>query len=209
MSTIIRVLLAFARITAAELISRANAIYAGMNLNPAYPNPPVPMPEFRLAIDEFSAANTEAFDGGTKAIAQRNAKREVLLRMLRKLGHYVEGHCNDDVNTLLSSGFQAAQTVAVKRPPLSESIRSVDPGPISGQLSVVLVSVPGAASYELRWAQVSGGVPGDWVTKPVVRLRPATPVKALIPGATYLLQARALTPTGFTNWSDSVTRICT
>jgi hypothetical protein len=210
MTTLIRVLLDFTRLTAADFLARANAVYAGLNLNPAYPNPPVPMPEFRLAIDDYSAALTAALDGGSKAITQRNASGEALRKVLRKLAHYVEANCRDDMATLLSSGFQPVLVNRVRTQPVSESIRKIEPGPTTGQVAVALVAVPGAVSYELRWAQVaSGGTPGEWNSKPIARVRPASPVPGLTPGSTYAFQARALTPSGLTNWSDSVTRICT
>ena len=74
MLNVIRVLLDLSRLTVAELLARANAVYAGLNLNPAYPNPPIPLSDFRTAIDDFSAALTAALDGGAKAIAHRNAR---------------------------------------------------------------------------------------------------------------------------------------
>src|SRR5262245_61531013 len=103
MKTMIRVLLDLTRMTAAVFLARANAVYAGLNLNPAYPNPPIPLPVLRTAIDDYAAAITAALDGGAKAIAQRNALGETLYRMLRKLAHYVEANCGDDLPTLLSS----------------------------------------------------------------------------------------------------------
>ena len=209
MTRLIRVLLDLTRTTAADFLARANAVYAGLNLNPAYPDPPVSMPVLRTAIDEYSAAVTAALDGGAKAKAQRNTLGETLRRMLRKLAHYVEANCNDDMTTFLSSGFQAVTAARTRTQPVSESIRKIEPGPTSGQVLVALVAVPGAVSYELRWAQVaSGGSPGEWTSQPIATVR-RSPVTSLTPGATYAFQARALTPSGLTNWSDSVTRICT
>jgi hypothetical protein len=210
MTKLIRVLLDLTRMAAADLLARANAIYAGLNLNPAYPNPPIPMHELRLAIDDYSAAITAALDGGAKAIAQRNASGEALSRMLRKLAHYVEANCNGDMTTFLSSGFQPKITARARAHTVSESIRKVAPGPATGQAVVTLVKVPDAVSYELRWAAIaSGGSPGDWTNQPVPSTRAFT-VTGLTPGTTYTFQARAVTRySGLTDWSESVTRICT
>jgi len=210
MKKLIRVLLDLTRMAAADLLARANAVYAGLNGNLAYPNPPVPMPEFRLAIDGFSAALTAALDGGAKAVAQRKAAAETLCRMLRQLAHYVEANCNDDMTTFLSSGFPAATAVRTKALPVSEAIRKTVFGPTSGQAQVTLVKVPDAASYELRWAAVgAGGSPGEWTNHPVPSTRPVS-LSGLTPGTTYVFQARALTRSnGYTAWSESVTRICT
>jgi hypothetical protein len=209
MKTVIRLVLDFCRTTVA-VITRANAVYAGMNLNPAYPTPPVPMAELRVAIDDCSAATTAALDGGTKAIAEKKVKTEVLEGMLRKLSHYVLAHCNDDLNTFLSSGFDGkAGRRAYPKPAISESIRKIVPGPASGQLLVSMVKAPRALSYELRWAPAgSGGSPGDWTSQPVGNTRPFA-VTGLTPGTTYAFQGRAVTRSGVTSWSESVSRICT
>ena len=94
--------------------------------------------------------------------------------------------------------------------PLSQSIRKIDPGPNSGQLQVTIMAAPGALSYELRWAAIgNGGTPGDWTNQPAGKTRPAKSVAGLTPGTTYAFQVRALTNSGYSDWSDSVTRMCT
>ena len=192
MLTTIRVLLNLSKLTAADLLARANAVYAGLNLNPAYPNPPIPLPEFRTAIDELSAANTAALDGGAKAIAYRNSLRNKLRVMLRQLAHYVEANCNGDMTTFLSSGFQAVGNARTKTPPVSEAIRTIAPGIDSGEFLVGILKVPGAVSYELRWAPVSGNAVGEWTSQPVGQTRSPAPVKGLTPGVSYAFQARAV-----------------
>src|SRR5438067_10564129 len=106
MATLIRVLLGIAKLLAAEAIAMANIVYAGLNGNPAYPNPPVPMDVFRAAIDKGQAALLAALDGGTKAIQEKEAALDVLKAMLHKLARYVEIQCDGNLQTLLSSGFQ-------------------------------------------------------------------------------------------------------
>src|SRR5215471_5146225 len=91
--------------TVDDIVALANAVYLGMNGNPAFPNPPVTMAIFRGAIDNCAAALLEALDGSGKAIARRKEAEEILKRMLRQLAHYVQHNCNDDMPTFLSSGF--------------------------------------------------------------------------------------------------------
>ena len=60
MIKLLKVALSFVDMTPADVLSFACAIYAGMNNNPAYPNPPVDMPTFKAAIDGLQSAITEA-----------------------------------------------------------------------------------------------------------------------------------------------------
>src|SRR5437016_2988192 len=55
----------------------------------------------------------------------------------------------------LSSGFKADSSTRTTAATASGSIRSVKVGPNSGQAQVRLVAIPGAGSYELRWAPKS------------------------------------------------------
>jgi hypothetical protein len=211
MTKLIRVLLNFTKTTAVEFLARCNAVYVGLNLNPAYPNPPISMPDLRATIDAYSAAITAALDGGgAKAIAHRNAVGERLRRMLRQLANYVEANCNGDMTTFLSSGFQAVSSARTRTLPVSESIRKIVPGSTSGEVVVTLVPVPGAVSYELRWAPItSGGSPEEWKKQSVAQIRPPSSIGGLTPGTAYAFQARALTRSGLTDWSVPVNRICT
>jgi hypothetical protein len=70
--------------------------------------------------------------------------------MMRELGHYVENACKDDMPTFLKSGFKARSTTKTAAPPLSQSIRKLTPGKISGTFYIVLTAVDGADAYEIR-----------------------------------------------------------
>jgi hypothetical protein len=198
----------FTRATSAVLLARANAVYAGLNENPAYSNLPIPLTELRQAIDNYSAAEAAALDGGAMAKAHKNDMGDALTKMLRRLARHVEDHCNGDPTTLLSSGFQVATVTRTRTQPLSESIRRIEYG-ASGEFVVSLVAVPGVASYELRWAPVaSGGTPGAWSSVLAAKSRPPISVAGLTPGASYMFQVRAVSGSGTTDWSDPITRVC-
>jgi hypothetical protein len=164
---------------------------------------------FKTQIDLLSDQAAAALDGGKKAIAERNHQAKVVIRMLRQLGHYVEANCNDNLQTFLKSGFEAAPGTRTPSQALSQFIRRIDPGKISGQFMVVLAAILGAVSYELKWGAVgAGGAVTTWTTQPVARIRPPVTLTGLTPGTTYAFQVRALTTSGYTDWSESVTRIC-
>ncbi len=58
----------------------------------------------------------------------------------------------------------------------------------------------GAVSYLIQFAPVVNGVVGSWTSKPVAGIKPPFLITGLTP-------ARALTETGYSDWSESVTRI--
>jgi hypothetical protein len=209
--TPIKAVLGFPKLAPKDLLASAAAIYTGTNGNPAYPSPPVDMAALKADIDHFSSAITAAQDGGKKAIVERNRLAEVLIKKLRKLGKYVEISCNDDMKTFLSSGFEAASVARSSAPALSDSIRSIKAGPNSGQFQVVIATVPGAHSYEVRWGVVGAGgaLPGAWASQPTGKTRPPALITGLTPGTNYAIQVRAVTKAGYTDWSNPVTRICT
>ena len=77
-------------------------------------------------------------------------------------------------------------------------------------MKVSLMAQLGALAYLLRYTTVAaGGTLGTWTEIPVGKIKPATVVSGLTPGATYVFQARAQTNSGYSDWSESVTRICT
>jgi hypothetical protein len=194
------------------VFTTSQAIYNALNGNADIPAPPAPfdLPTLLAANQVLSAATSAALDGGKTAIAHRNHCKEVVVRLLDQLASYVQAICNNNMAIFLSSGFKAKSSTKILAPTASDSIRSVKVGPNSGQIQVKLVAVLGAGSYQLRWAPVpAGGVPSEWTAQPIMNVKSATVVTGLTPGTTYTFQARALTQSGYTDWSDSVTQIAT
>jgi fibronectin type III domain protein len=192
------------------VFNTSQAIYNALNGNANIPAPPAPfdLPTLLAANQALSAANSEALDGGKKAVAVRNHCKEVVVKILDQLAKYVQANCKDDMTIFLSSGLKAQSFTKTAPATASDSIRYVQPGPGSGQAQIMLVNIRKAGSYEVRWAPVpAGGVPTAWTTQSTVNVRPATVVSGLTPGTTYAFQARALTQSGYTEWSDSVTQM--
>jgi hypothetical protein len=210
-ATLFKAKLGLAKVAPGNVLQRANAVLAGIFTEAAdYPTPPVDMPTLKSNIDTLSSDITAALDGSKKAIAQRNRQVGIVIKMLRQLAHYAEANCKDDLTTFLKSGFEAVSTVRPAAQPLSQFIRKIDQGPNSGQLRVTIIAVSGAVSYELRWAPLgTGGMPGSWTNQLVSKTRPPTSITGLVPGTTYAFQVRSFSDAGLSDWSDSVTRMCT
>jgi hypothetical protein len=207
----IKATVGFKKSPAKDVLARANAVHDGVFADKDdYPNPPVDQATLKSQIDALSGGITEALDGGKKAIAAREHLKEVVIKSLRQLGHYAEENCKDDMQTFLKSGFEPASTTRTSTPPLSDAIRKIVSGTISGQMKVSLMAQAAALSYQLRRAPVGpGGALGDWVEQPVGKIKPAALITGLIPGTAYAFQVRAVTTEGYTDWSASVTRIAT
>jgi len=73
------------------------------------------MPTFKTAIDTLTVLVTDAADGGRKAISAKQKHREVVMKMYKQLGHYVEAACDGDMAKFNTSGFVAASTHARRR----------------------------------------------------------------------------------------------
>lgn len=180
-----------------------------MNGNPAYSRLPVDLTEFRAEVDGFSESISAALDGGKQAFAERKRRGEVVTHMLLQYAHYVEAACKGHMLTFLSSGFEPAPTSRTKTAPLSEGIRKIVPASNRGQVLVTLMADPEAYSYQLRWTPAGTETDDAWTISPISKTRPATLIENLTPGTTYVFQVRALRESGFTDWSDSVSRMCT
>jgi len=199
------------RLPAESVVTASTVVHDHMKDNPNFsgvPAPPVDMPTLKAATDLLVAKIAAAAEGGKTVIAEKNQQKEVVVKLLMQLAHYVEANCKDDMTIFLSSGFTPAASTKNLTPPVSESIRRIEPGSNSGEMLVTLVKFPGAASYQVQWAPLAaGGVPGSWTTKPAAAVRPPVLISGLIPGTTYVFQARAVTKAGYSDWSESVTRV--
>lgn len=206
----IKAVLGFGKTSDADLLKVLESVLKGMTNNTAYPNPPVALTDFKSAIDSFSVLVTDALDGGKKVNSAKRKQREVVVKMVTQLGHYVEAACNDDVAAFDTSGFTAASTVRRPPQPLSGAkISWVDRGANSGQVLVRIARIAGAVSYELHYGLVGNGgaPPAIWTALPLAGTKPAT-VDNLTPGANYAFQVRGLGRLGYSDWSDTVTFIC-
>lgn len=200
----------FYKLADVDVVKNGNTIQTNMAGNSTFPNPPVDLAALKTNLDSLSALISEAADGSKKVIAKKNQQREVVIGMLRLLARYVEVVSSSNPTAFQTSGFQLASTTKAQSAPLSEKIRKIDHGTNSGQVLVWIQPVRKAGSYELRYGPaVNGGAPATWTTQGVLGVKSPAALTGLMPGTTYLFQARALLKEGYTDWSDSVTFICT
>jgi hypothetical protein len=196
--------------SAEQLVAFCGGIIKGLTGNPAYPNPPIDMKTLQAAVDDLNAAIAAQAHGGKAATAEKKNKQESLIPILRILKHYVEDNCGNDPAVLLSSGFQTGQYTRNRLPLANPSILSIDTGN-SGELVLKLTPIARARCYEVRIASVgAGSAPGPWQAAGMFTAARSMKVSDLIPGTTYVCQARAIGgATGYSDWSNPVSRMCT
>ena len=207
---VIKPFLAITDLPDGDVLHRLISVHDGMLNNPAYTTPPVDMAGFKAVIDAYATAAAAAqHDGGKNAVTERDKRRAEAISMYRLLGHYVEGASKNDMNTFVSSGFQAAAK-AQKTPPqpvAAPIIVSVDQGN-TGQFLVTFKPVAHARHYELRYATPpAAGATPNWTTILVATTKPPAAVNNLTPGTAYTVQVRAYGKLGYSAWSASVERM--
>jgi hypothetical protein len=113
-----------------------------------------------------------------------------------------------DAAIIAASGFTPAppRVHTAPQPRAQPAIVSVTQG-LSGQALVQLTAIPKAKSYEIQSAPMANGVPGAWTTTTVTAAKRPISITGLTPGTTYAFRVRALGALGYTDYSDSATRM--
>jgi len=174
--------------------------------------PPFDEVTLQTAMDDLKgaiAAQAQA-GGGTVVTAVKKKKRNVLDGLLRKLAHYVQANCNDDVQLVVKTGFQAKTTSVKSQTQLEKAtILSVD-NVHTRQLAVNAKKVARAKLYEVQTVIVgANNNTAAFQSAGVFSKARSMTITGLTPGTTYAIQVRALGgSTGSGDWSDTVTRIC-
>jgi hypothetical protein len=195
-----------------DIVNRALNVVTKMTGNSNFQNPPVALVDLKTDTDALSALMAEALDGSKKVMAEKKKQRAAVVKKLRLLGRYVEYACKDDMTIFLSSGFEPVSNTRTQAPGLSENIRRIDHGEVSGQVVVRVKKQSKTLSCELRHAPVApdnGGTPPVWTTEVVTSVKTPVTVTGLKPGTTYAFQIRSLAKAGYSDWSDPVTFMCT
>jgi hypothetical protein len=119
------------------LLSKARFIVQQMTDNARFQTPSPSLAEVQAAIDDLAEATTTALTRVQGSVAERNAKREVLVTRLRHLASCVQAIADADpvhaVSIIESAGMDVKK---VGRPP-PRVYRAVR-GRVSGEVSIVV-----------------------------------------------------------------------
>jgi hypothetical protein len=195
--------------SAEQLIVTGSSIIQGLTDNTAFPTPTVDLKAVQASIDDLSAALAAQPHGGTAATADKNNRRAALVAHLRKLKHYVEDNCGNDLAVLMSSGFQPAARNRSRSALATPSILDIGQGN-HAELLLRVTPVSHAKCYEVRSAALGAdNAPGPWQTAGLFTSSRAMNLNSLSPGTTYSFQVRAIGgSTGYSDWSNPASRMC-
>jgi hypothetical protein len=200
----------FSRVKAPDLISRGHTVYTNMAAAPElFTSPPVPLMTLKQDLDDLTVSAAAAVDGSKKDKAQRDTARKALEYDLSMLAAYALKVADGDPAIVTTSGFVPVppRTRSAPQPLDQPTISSIDQGN-SGQLQISVTPVAKAHGYDVRYAPLANGVPAaNWTIVTVTAAAKAIPINNLTPGTVYAFQARALGKLGYTDWSDSATRM--
>ena len=195
---LLRVSLGFAKLPDTGLDNFAQTIINELTGNAAYPTPPVTLANLQTARNDFTTKIAASNVGGAFATAAKNNSRNVLLGLLRKVAGYVQINCNDDMATLVSSGFQAMSTNRASAPLDQPQDINVNNGN-TGELIASVKPLANSSMYEAR-AKADGA---DWLPSAFSGDSRRITIDGLTPGTMYTVEVRALGgQTGQSPWSD-------
>ena len=170
--------------------------------------PPIDPAGLKLAHDDLVAAIEAASQGGPKQTADKNKKRKVADGMLDKLAHFVQIHCDNDLKTVLSSGFNVVSQSHAQSPIGVPNIISVDNGK-SGELIIKARSIRNAKSYEVQRATMTNGTAGPWELLGSFPKARSISISGLTAATTYAFCVRAVGgSTERSDWSDPIAHMC-
>lgn len=198
-----RVSLSFVEFADGDLPPFATGVVEHLTGNANFPTPPVPVPDLTAANADYVARLAAVEDGTRKDTVAKNLARRTLENLLRQEAAYVQSLASENLEMLLSSGFQAVSTNRARVELPKPVIDRVD-NPASMQLALRLQPVPNARAYEVRLSYNGG----TWQAAGIFTQARKIVLTDLTPGTTYTIQARAIGgSTGSSDWSDPVSHM--
>lgn len=183
------------------LITYADAVVKGMTGNANFPNPSPALTLVAAAMTDLQNAETAALARTKGAVAIRNAKRTVLVSLLKQVRSYVQSIV--DANPENGPAIIQSAALAVRKPVVRlPRIFAAKPGATSGTVSLVAPSAGHRVSYE--WQYSTDGK--TWIDLPPT-LQAKTTLTGQTTGATLEFRYRWVLKTGASDWHAPVTLV--
>ena len=192
---------AFVALINTQLIAFLRNVITLMTGNAQYPTPSPTLEVMKAAVDAFETAVHEALDGGKIAIATRDAQRVEVLSLARQLASYVDGHCNNDLVTLLSSGFTGVKAKSHSYVPAAPGNQRLQYTGKSGELMLRFDRISNAMNYSIECAT---SPEGPWEARGLSTTTRVT-LDNLTPGKVYWARASANGAAGSSDFGGPAT----
>jgi hypothetical protein len=139
-----RILLTFSYSRAGDLIKITRRILDCMKDNTNFPNPTPALADIEKALEEFSAALSNAGRFDRELVAIKDNKQVILIQLLTELAYYVAQICKGNKAMLLGSGFDINGDIVKRQKALPKM--QVELG-MPGQLTTRVNRVTRARAY--------------------------------------------------------------
>ena len=206
-----KLIVTFDRLSISDFLTMSGSIVNGMTNNSHFKEPwagqGLTLEQLTAAYTAFEEAYHASLTRDTVKIAQRNATRQTLTEILKRLALSLELMAQGDVTALTTTGFELrhdiVRTNSNELLPAPTDFR-VTHGQLSGSLDVHVARLSGAGSYEVHIAQDNPNLESNWrhAISSVNSLHII--VTGLTPGKNYWLRIRGIDSNGGGVWSDPI-----
>jgi hypothetical protein len=175
--------------------------------NAAFPNLPVPLAQVTTYQQAFASARTEARKGGSDRTRAKQLAKQTLANALVTNALYCQSMARQNLDTLLSSGYDVVSTNRTSAPLDTPSIIDLL-NDISGQLTVRGQGVLNGRVYKVQFSKDNGVTWSDYAnTFNGARRMTLT---GLTSATSYQIRFAALGgSTGQSQWSNPVSKMVT
>ena len=209
-----KLIVTFDRLSAADFLAKSGAIIVAMTGNSHYPEPwagqGLTLDQLKSAFTAFQDAYHASLTRDTLKIAQRDAARQALTDLLKRLALYLELIAQGDTAILATTGYELRHDIVRNTGntvlPAPSDFR-VTHGQISGTLDVHVARLPGAGSYEVHIAQGDPTIESNWQHAVSSVTCAHILIAGLIPAQSYWLRMRGINSHGGGVWTDPVSII--
>lgn len=182
------------------LIMFVRNVIAMMTGNTSFPTPSPTLPVVKTAVDDLEVKAQAALNGGKVEYAARRAAEATVLSLTRQLGNYVESTANGDLETLISSGFEAVRAPSPSVIPAVPASATLDHTDQSGELLLRFVGDYNVRNFSIEYGESASG---PWTDNGLSTSTRVT-LDGLTPGKTYWARACANGAAGTSDWCSPV-----
>jgi hypothetical protein len=199
-----RVALNISNISDDALVMKVQSILSNMDENPNFPPPFPELEALKTTAAAFEHALASQRPGSREDTVRKNNARAILEQAFRLLGTAVEVKSNNDLATMLSSGFETRKNPAPYGRLEKPASLQIELTSRPGSVKLTTAKVAGASSYLFQYALVPVTDEGQWHT--VASTARTKVIDDLEPGKQYIFRVAGVGADPTMVVSDAVIR---